>query len=112
LTFWVGSAISPPPVLLVSLAIWAVLNSLIGPLSMLLIGLNAIRFAAITGVIMAIANIAISIALVSRIGVAGAIIGTIVAQVAFILLPGWAHARRLLKDAARSPSAPALSPRA
>jgi len=112
LTFWVGSAISPPPVLLVSLAIWAVLNSLIGPLSMLLIGLNAIRFAAITGVMMAIANIAISIALVSRIGVAGAIIGTIVAQVAFILLPGWAHARRLLKDAARSPSAPALSPRA
>ncbi len=101
LSFWVGGAIIPSPILLISLAIWAVLNSLNGPLSMLLMGSSAIRLAAVTSVFMAIANITISIVLVSRFGVVGAIIGSIVAQIVFILIPWGVYARRLLKDAAR-----------
>jgi len=101
LTLWVGAAISPSPNLLMSLAIWAILNSLNGPLSMLLVGSSAIRFAAATSVLMAVANITISIVLVGRLGVVGAIIGTITAQVVFILIPWGLYARRVLKDAAR-----------
>jgi O-antigen/teichoic acid export membrane protein len=104
LTLWVGPAIDPTPVLLASLAVWAILNSLNGPLSMLIIGSNAMHFAAGTAALMAIANIAISIVLVGRLGVTGAIIGSIIAQVVFILIPWGFHARRLLRDAAHRPA--------
>jgi O-antigen/teichoic acid export membrane protein len=97
LTFWVGSTITPPANLLAGLAVWAVLNSLNGPLSMLLVGTGALRFAAGTAVLMAVANITISIVLVSRLGATGAIVGTIIAQLIFILVPwGW-YARRVSK---------------
>lgn len=107
LSYWVGASINPSQILLISLAIWAVLNSLNGPLSMLLVGSNSLRFAATTGVMMAAANVTISIALVSKIGVAGAIIGTIVAQVVFILIPWSLHARSVIRHATLSMSTPA-----
>jgi O-antigen/teichoic acid export membrane protein len=101
LNLWVGPTISPSPILLLTLAVWAILNSLNGPLSMLLVGSNAIRFAAVTSVLMAVANITISIVLVGRLGIVGAIIGSITAQVVFILIPWGRYARRLLRDASR-----------
>jgi O-antigen/teichoic acid export membrane protein len=98
LQLWVGEAISPSPILLLTLTVWAILNSLNGPLSMLLVGSNAMRFAAVTSVLMAVANITISIVLVGRLGIVGAIIGSITAQVVFILIPWGLYARRLLRD--------------
>jgi O-antigen/teichoic acid export membrane protein len=106
LTAWVGNVINPSLVLLVSLATWAILNSLNGPLSMLLVGSNAIRFAAGTSVLMAVANISLSIVLVARLGVVGAIIGSIIAQVVFVLIPWGIFAYRLLKDATGPTAAP------
>lgn len=106
LNAWVGDGFNPSPILLISLATWAILNSLNGPLSMLLVGSNAIRFAAGTSVLMAVANITISIVLIGTLGVVGAIIGSITAQVAFILIPWGVYARRLLNDSFRSTSAP------
>lgn len=99
LSLWVGDAVSVSTLLLSSLAIWLVLNSLNGPLSMLLLGANALRFLAITSVLMAIVNIAISIFLVGRIGIAGAVIGTIVAQTLFILIPWSLYAARVARGA-------------
>jgi len=106
LSWWVGDSISPSLILLLWLAAWAILNGLNGPLSMLLVGSNAIRFAAATSVFMAVANIAISIVLVGRLGVVGAIIGSVTAQVLFILIPWGVYARRLLSDRARLPGRP------
>ena len=109
LAFWVGVAIEPSPLLLGCLAIWAILNGLNGPLSMLIVGSNAVRFAATTSLLMAVANIVVSVVLVGRLGVVGAIIGSIVAQVVFVLIPWGLFARRLLKNAARLASASTAS---
>jgi O-antigen/teichoic acid export membrane protein len=96
LHLWVGPDIAPTLLLLVGLAAWAILNSLSGPLAMLLNGANAIGFQAVTAVLMAVANVAISILLVREIGVAGAVFGSLIAQVLFVLIPYGLYIPRLL----------------
>ena len=107
---WVGDAVSPSLVLLVGLGIWNILNSFSGPFAMLLNGANVIGFQAVCAVLMAVCNVAVSVFLVSRIGVSGAVYGSIVAQVLFILLPSAWYIPRLLARIRASQGAAARSP--
>ena len=93
---WVGSAVSPTMLLLVGLGIWIAMNSVNGPLAMLLNGANAIGFQAICGALMAISNVIASVFLVGHIGVSGAVFGSIVAQFVFVLVPAVWYVPRLL----------------
>ena len=97
LQVWVGSAVHPTPLLLVGLGAWAILNTVNGPFAMLLNGANVVGFQAGCAVAMAIANVTISILLVQRIGVSGAVWGSVIAQVIFVLLPESWYVRRLLR---------------
>ena len=97
LQLWVGSAVHPTPLLLIGLGTWAMMNTLNGPFAMLLNGANVIGFQAACATGMAIANVTISILLVQRIGVSGAVWGSVVAQVVFVLLPDLWYVRRLLR---------------
>jgi O-antigen/teichoic acid export membrane protein len=101
---WVGSAVHPTPLLLVGLGLWTMLNTLNGPFAMLLNGANVVGFQVVCAVAMAVANVIISILLVQRIGVSGAVWGSVLAQAIFSLLPGTWYVRRLLR---RLPAAPA-----
>ena len=105
LQVWVGSAVHPAAVLLVGLGVWAILNTLNGPFAALLNGANVVGFQAACAVIMAIANVAISILLVQRIGVAGAVWGSVIAQAVFGLLPQLWYVRRLLRRLPPTPAA-------
>lgn len=96
LHLWVGDAVSPSLLLLIGLGVWNILNSLTGPFAMLLNGANVIGFQAVSAVLMAACNVAVSVFLVGRIGVSGAIYGSIVAQILFILLPSAWYVPRLL----------------
>ncbi len=96
LRLWVGSAVSPTPLLLVGLAIWTMMLSLSGPIAMLLNGANVIAFQAVGAILMAVCNVAVSVFLVTRVGVAGAVYGSIIAQLIFILLPSAWYVPRLL----------------
>lgn len=96
LNWWVGASISPDPLFLIGLGVWAAMNTFNGPLSMLLNGANVIGFQAACAVPMAAANVLVSVLLVQRIGVAGAIWGTIVAQAVFMLIPQAWYVRRFL----------------
>jgi len=84
-------------VLMVGLGVWVIMNTVNGPLAMLLNGANAMGFQATCAVAMAVANVAISVFLVYRIGVAGAVWGSIIAQVVFILVPSAWYVPRLLR---------------
>jgi hypothetical protein len=75
-----------------------VLNSLGGPLAMFLNGVGAIRWQACSASAMAVANLGLSIWLAREVGVAGVVIGTVAAQLAFIFLPYLFYIPRLLRS--------------
>lgn len=104
LEVWVGSAVHPTQILLAGLGLWAILTALSGPVAMLLNGANVVGFQAACAIAMAIANVTLSVLLVQRIGVSGAVWGSVIAQVIFVLLPYAWYVRRLLR---RLPEAPA-----
>jgi O-antigen/teichoic acid export membrane protein len=108
LQVWVGAAVHPTLLLLVGLGAWTILNTLNGPFAMLLNGANVIAFQAVCAVTMAFANVTISILLVQRIGVSGAVYGSVIAQVLFVLLPQvwyvWRLMGRLVRTSAGSAS--------
>jgi O-antigen/teichoic acid export membrane protein len=97
LQVWVHGAVHPTLILLVGLGTWTIMNTLNGPFAMLLNGANIIGFQATCSVLMAIANVAISIYLVQRIGVSGAVYGSVISQLVFILIPEVWYVRRLLR---------------
>ncbi|NPV68478.1 MAG: oligosaccharide flippase family protein [Anaerolineae bacterium] len=94
---WVGDAVTPSPLLLVSFGIWTVISAFGGSVAMLLNGLQVIRFQAVCSLLMAASNIVISVVLTETIGISGVIWGSIVAQLVFILLPSMVYILRLLR---------------
>ncbi len=84
---WVGPSIQPSLPLLVALGLWAVALSLSSTLAMLLNAAGVIKLQAALAILMAASNLAISIVLVGRIGILGAVVGSLTAQAVFILLP-------------------------
>ena len=84
---WTGTMIAPPFILLLGLGLWAILNSLGGPIAMLLNGTNVIGIQVVCASMMAVSNILLSIFLVQKIGVAGPIYGTLISWTVFNLIP-------------------------
>jgi O-antigen/teichoic acid export membrane protein len=85
--FWVGPEVSPPFILLLGLGVWAILNSLGGPIAMLLNGANAIAIQVVCALLMGLSNIVFSIILVQKIGVAGPIYSTLITWTLINLIP-------------------------
>jgi O-antigen/teichoic acid export membrane protein len=96
--------IQPTTLLLVGLGTWTIMNTLNGPFAMLLNGANVVGFQAACSTLMAIANVAISIYLVQRIGVSGAVYGSVISQLFFILIPEVWYVRRFLRRLPRGPA--------
>lgn len=84
---WVGTSVNPPFLLMLGLGIWVVLSTVGNAIAMLLNGAHEIRLQAAAAVVMAVANLALSIWLTSRIGVAGVMWGTVIAYSLLVLLP-------------------------
>jgi O-antigen/teichoic acid export membrane protein len=94
---WVGPKLIPSLDLLVGMALWSQLQVIGNVISALLNGLHIVRFQVICASLMAVGNILLSIYLVGRIGVAGAIYGTLVAYTIFTLIPCWYYVPCYLK---------------
>lgn len=84
---WAGPEIQPDIVLLVGLGLWIILQSLAGPISILLNGANVIGFQIVCAILMAVGNISLSIFLVQRIGIAGPVYGSVISWLLFSFLP-------------------------
>ncbi len=97
LRLWAGPDVNPPTGLLLGMSLWCVLLVAGNVISSLLNGLHVVRFQVICASLMASANIALSILLVQRVGIAGAIYGTLVAYTLFSLLPCWYYCWRHLR---------------
>jgi O-antigen/teichoic acid export membrane protein len=88
--------LQPTMLLMLGLGTWTIMNTLNGPFAMLLNGANVVGFQAGCAILMAIANVTISIYLVQRIGVSGAVYGSVISQLVFILIPEIWYVRRFL----------------
>lgn len=95
---WVPEADAPPWLLLVSMALWTALNSVQGPIAMLLNGAGVVGFQVVAATAMALSNIVLSIVLTHQIGVAGPVLGSLVASVVCSLLPSLFIVRRVLRS--------------
>ena len=104
--FWAGPEVIPSTALLVGMAIWSVLMLLGSVIAALLNGLHVVKFQAINSLLMATANILISIYLVRKIGVVGAIYGTISAYTIFTLVPCWYYIRNHIPVFSQASSTP------
>jgi O-antigen/teichoic acid export membrane protein len=101
LELWVGHDFHPPPILLFGLGLWVVVNCVSGAFAMFLNGMAIIGFQVICSMLMGISNLAISIVLVKKIGVAGPVFGSIIASIVFVLLPSMLFIRRLFETWAK-----------
>jgi O-antigen/teichoic acid export membrane protein len=94
---WAGEAVRPPLALMVAGAGFVVVNAVSGPVAMLLNGLHHVRPQAIVAVVMAVANIALSIKWVQQHGLPGPLFATVVTQVVCILVPMGLYLRRVFR---------------
>lgn len=83
----VGNGIHASPLLLAGLGIWGVLMPVSSTIAMFLNGLSVVRFQVIIALLAAPANLAISIYLTRRMGVPGVVYGSILSQLAIVLVP-------------------------
>jgi O-antigen/teichoic acid export membrane protein len=87
---WIGQGVDPPSSLLWASALFIVVNALTAPLAALLNGIGLVRQQAVAAMVMAVSNVALSIALVQRLGIAGPVLATSLTQLVCLVMPlGW-----------------------
>ena len=101
---WAGNAAVPPNALLIFMGMWSVIFSATCAQSCILGSSSKLRGQMIYSVLAAVVNIIVSIILVPRIGLTGAILGTIIAYAVCVLVPQWIEVERVLKTVQSSPN--------
>jgi len=91
---WVGSSVSPSIELILGMGLWALLTVWGGNYSTLLNGLHVIKFQVITSVLMAVFNVFISIWLVKKVGISGAIFGSVLSLILVSYIPTHIYIKR------------------
>lgn len=94
---WTSQDLSPAYGLFLALGALAIVLPLASAFGMLLGGAQAMRFLISTMTLMAILNLAVSVYLASRIGVAGVAVGSVVAVVLALIIPALVYVPRLLR---------------
>lgn len=102
LRLWTGGEVGASTLILVSFGAWSLLSAIVWPLWMILVAADALRFQAAVSVLMAVASVSLSVVLTQRMGVAGVVIGTTVAQLVFFVVPSAFYVPRLLRRLERA----------
>jgi O-antigen/teichoic acid export membrane protein len=95
---WAGHAAMPSTGLLIFMGIWSVIYTATCSQSCILASSSRLRGQMIYSAAAALVNILVSILLVQRIGLIGAILGTLIAYFTCILIPQWAEVERAIRD--------------
>lgn len=103
IAIWAGPEVFVPLILMIGLAMWAILTGVLGPLAMFFNGANVIKFQVFWSLVMGISNLAMSIVLARRIGVAGVVFGTVMSQLVFLVLPYLRKIRQVLASISEDP---------
>lgn len=104
--WWTHGTVMPALPLLALLAGWGVINAYAGAVSCLLAAASRLRYQLIYSALASIANLAISIILVQRIGVIGVIGTTVVVYLVMLCGPAWLDVTALLRRLDREHGAP------
>lgn len=94
---WTNQSLGPGYGLYAAMGVFTVVFALANVFAMLLNGAQVMRFQISTMVLMAVLNLAASIYLAARIGVAGVALGSVIAVVAALILPALVFVPRLLR---------------
>lgn len=94
---WAGAPAVPPTALLFAMGFWSLIYGIGCSQSCILASSSRLGGQVIYSASAAVLNLVVSILLVQRIGVTGAILGTIVAYLACISIPQWIEVRRALQ---------------
>jgi O-antigen/teichoic acid export membrane protein len=84
---WVGESIHPPRSVLIGIGAWAIINGATTALAAFFNGASILRLQVAVAVVMAVANVGLSIYLVQRIGVSGPIWATVITQIVCCIVP-------------------------
>jgi O-antigen/teichoic acid export membrane protein len=95
IAIWVGGTVDPTFGLILAVGVWTTLSAVGTALAMLLNGAQVMRFLVMTAVVMATANILLSIALTARIGISGVVWGSVIAYTLFTLIPSAVYLPRI-----------------
>ncbi len=95
---WAGRAALPPSDLLIWMGIWSVIYAATCSQSCILSSSSRLRGQMIYSITAAAVNIALSIIFVKRMGITGAILGTVAAYALCILVPQWIEVERAIQD--------------
>jgi O-antigen/teichoic acid export membrane protein len=98
ITRWTRGAVGLPFSLLLALFAAAVVFSASYPHGILLWGLNALKFSAISMALVSVSSVIVKIAIIPSVGVAGAAWGTASCYFLFALIPNVFYANHLLKQ--------------
>jgi len=95
---WVGKDSVPSTNLLMGCSIWLVFSCLGAALAVFLNGIEIVKMQIIMATSSGIMNIILSIWLISEIGVAGAVFGSVISYFAFTLIPCFFIIRNIIKS--------------
>jgi O-antigen/teichoic acid export membrane protein len=104
LRLWVGDAVHPTTTFLVAMVVYVLVWGASGSIAMLLNGCNGVKFQLVVAVAMLAVNVPLSIALLDPLGVAGPVVGTIVAQAVMVLIPAAFYIPALLRRVGPAPA--------
>jgi O-antigen/teichoic acid export membrane protein len=93
---WIGDAVIPPMMLLLSFGIWKIIESVGGAIAMFLNGANVVRTQVIFSSLTAIFAISLKFLLINKYGVIGAITATIFSYLIFSLIPYFYYIKKLM----------------
>ncbi len=93
----VGKSLNAPMSLLVTLAVWGVVNSVSSVIAVLLNGTGVLKAVTITSVFAGLSNLALSIVFTRRFGVMGVCLGSIITQMLITLPVCFVLIRRLFR---------------
>ncbi|MGB6192359.1 MAG: oligosaccharide flippase family protein [Terracidiphilus sp.] len=110
LRLWVGPQIHTAPALMIAFAVQSVLYAYLQPVSFLLNGIGRFKEQVISGLVMAVVNLGLSIVLVRSFGIIGAVLGTILALILVQVAPLSVVVRRELRRLGDLPADADLEP--
>lgn len=101
---WAGTAAVPPQALLGWMCIWVLINTFMNNVSIVLVAAKEIRVQAWSSALAAIANLALSIWLVQRMGSVGVILGTVISYLVVLVVPQVGTLVKIFRLAERAPT--------
>jgi O-antigen/teichoic acid export membrane protein len=104
ISWWVGSVIHPPMILLAGLALWTVMDCCGNTLAMFLNGASIVRYQIIVATLFGAGCLTVKVLLTRHYGVIGIPWATISTYALLVVLPSVIYVPRMLKDLPAAPS--------